>query len=457
MRRRSHSQIQLLNDIWLMTILAVLVGTGLPWLVSDFQVDIVSASCGLLALGVVHVVLTIFGAPLRQQTIWKARAITLLETVGVLLLGFIWEHVGALQNPLFLVVFVLPIIGSIFLSRWHPYFLAAVGILTVGFVSLGESSELRWFAGSLTGSDWWLRWLFGPGAAAPEAAFSAFSAPINYLLVLLQVFCIGLIACAVAAEYVGIIFSRLNEDAAVAHAEAQRGEALWLRLVEHLPLPALLIDPTSLDIVAISESARTFLDAKGAILEDRLAFEVLKFSYPEVIQELITGADGEVASTVLRIGEDLRLTLVKVLHVMHKERRLALLTIKDETEIFCVRSALDSSEYAALVIDPKGRVLAFNRPLVGLLTDVKVGMEAERLLPPTDPGLRWWEPGLTGRRKLHMQIGSRIYELTASAVALPGEDASIFSVSFLPIARGASADSSATNSTIITGTVRALR
>jgi PAS domain-containing protein len=275
--------------------------------------------------------------------------------------------------------------------------------------------------------------------------------------VLLQVFCIGLIACAVAVEYVGIIFSRLNEDAAVAHAEAQRGEALWLRLVEHLPLPALLIDPTSLDIVAISESARTFLDAKGAILEDRLAFEVLKFSYPEIIRELIIGADGEVASTVLRIGEDLRLTLVKVLHVMHKERRLALLTIKDETEIFCVRSALDSSEYAALVIDPKGRVLAFNKPLVGLLTDVKVGMEAERLLPPTDPGLRWWEPGLTGRRKLHMQIGSRIYELTASAVALPGEDACIFSVSFLPIARGATADSSATNSTIITGTVRALR
>jgi hypothetical protein len=56
-----------------------------------------------------------------------------------------------------------------------------------------------------------------------------------------------------------------------------------------------------------------------------------------------------------------------------------------------------------------------------------------------------------------MQIGSRIYQLTASAVPLPGEEASIFAVSFLPVASGVTADSSATNSTIVTGTLRQLR
>lgn len=451
-----NSQIQLLNDIWLMTILAVLVGTGLPWLVSDFQVDIVPASCGLLVLGVVHVALTLIAAPQRRQTVWQGRAVSVLEVAGVGLLGFIWDHVGALQNPLFLIVFVLPVIGSIFLSRWHPYLLAAVAIVTVGLVSLSESSELRWFAGGVTGSDQWLTWLFGRGAATAEPAFSAFSAPINYLVVLLEVFCVGLIACAVAAEYVGIVFGRLTEDAAVARAEAERNEALWSRLVEHLPLPALLIDPTSLGIVAVSEATRSYLDP-GAIREGRPAFEVLDFSYPEIIQELITGADGEAPSTILRIGGGLRLTLVKVLHVMHRERRLALLTIKDETEIFCVRSALDSSGYAALVIDPHGRVLAFNRLLAGLLAGARVGMEAESLLPPVAPGLRWWEPGLTGRRKSHMQIGSRVYELTASAIPLPGEDTDIFAVSFLPVGSGVTADSQATNATIVTGTVRTLR
>jgi PAS domain-containing protein len=454
---QNNSQIQLLNDVWLLTIFAVLFGTGVPWLASDFQINVVSASLGLLALGAVHVALTLMGAPLRRQTVWHARAITALEVAGVVFIGFIWDHVGALQNPLFLIVFVLPIVGAIFLSRWHPYLLAAVSIVTVAFVSLSEAPELRWFASGLIGSDVWLVRLFGRDAAATGSSFSAFSAPLNYLIVLLEVFSIGLIACAVAAEYVGIILGRLNENAAIARKEAERGEKLWSSLVEQLPLPALLIDPASLGVVAASASAGSYLRPKDGILEGRSLFEVLKFSYPDVVQELIAGADGEAPSTVVRIGEDLRLTLVRVLHVMHKERRLALLTIQDGTEIFCVRSALDTSEYAAVVVDPKGRVLAFNKLVIGLLGSAEVGMEAARLLPQSDPGLRWWEPGLAGRRKMHMQIGSRIYQLTASAIPLPGEEASIYAVSFLPVASGVTADPSATNSTIVTGTLRQLR
>jgi len=45
---------------------------------------------------------------------------------------FIWQHVGALQNPMFLTVFALPVVGAIFLSRWHPYLIAAVSVIAVG-------------------------------------------------------------------------------------------------------------------------------------------------------------------------------------------------------------------------------------------------------------------------------------------------------------------------------------
>ena len=75
-----------------------------------------------------------------------------------MLIGFIWEHVGALQNPLFLTVFVLPVIGSIFLSRWHPFLIAAVSVLVVGVVALDQAPELRWYVSGLLGSDAWLAW-----------------------------------------------------------------------------------------------------------------------------------------------------------------------------------------------------------------------------------------------------------------------------------------------------------
>jgi len=52
----------------------------------------------------------------------------LLDILGVVLIGFIWQHVGALQNPMFLLVFACPC-GAIFLSRWHPYLIAAVSVI----------------------------------------------------------------------------------------------------------------------------------------------------------------------------------------------------------------------------------------------------------------------------------------------------------------------------------------
>jgi transcriptional regulator of aromatic amino acid metabolism len=148
---------------------------------------------------------------------------------------------------------------------------------------------------------------------------------------------------------------------------------------------------------------------------------------------------------------------LRALHVVHKGRRLALLTIQDGTEVFCLKAVLDTSEYAALVVDARGRVRAFNKLIVDLFGSVEVGTDAAQLLQQTNAGPRWWEPGLTKRRKMHMQIGQRIYQVTSSAIAVSGEEESIFAVSFLPVARGGTADPLDTNTTILTSTLRQLR
>jgi hypothetical protein len=73
-------------------------------------------------------------------------------------------------------------------------------------------------------------------------------------------------------------------------------------------------------------------------------------------------------------------------------------------------------------------------------------MEAERLLPRSEPGLAWWEPGLAGRRKVHLDIGPRVFQVTSSAIALPGEEERFYSVSLLPVAKAENADSFGTGS-----------
>jgi hypothetical protein len=451
-----NPRVHLLDDIWLLTIVAILIATAGPWLVGGVELDIATAGWGLLALGGIHVAFTSL-PPSTPSARWHDRALTLLDVVGVMAIGFIWQHVGALQNPMFLTVFALPVIGSIFLSRWHPYLIAAVSVLVVGLVTLSQAPELRWYASGLLGSDAWLNWLFGQQSTMPAPSFSGFYAPSSYLLVLLEVFTIGLFACAVAAEYVGLIFERLDAHTVMARREAERGQELWMSLIEQLPLPALLIDPATLQVVSCSESSIAYLRGSEMPLEGRGVFEALRFSYPDTIQELIAGADGVAPQSVIHVADQLRVTQVGVLHVAHKGRRLALLTIEDMTELFCVKATLDTSEYAALAVDARGRLLTFNKHAAGLFGRMEVGADARQLLPHLEGSPGWWEPGLTGRRKMHIEIGLRIYQVTSSAIALAGEEESIFTVSLLPVGKAGAPDLSATGSIAVTTTMEQLR
>jgi len=452
-----NPRVRLLSDSWLLIIVAILSAAGVPWFASGFEVDLGTASWGLLALGGILITLTILESRTSPHGRWHDRALTLLDVIGVIVIGFIWQHVGALQNPTFLTVFALPVIGAIFLSRWHPYLISAVAVCVVGVVALAQAPELRWYAGGLLGGDAWLSALFGHQSAATAGSFPGFYAPSSYLIVLLEVFTVGIFACAVAAEYVGTVFERLSALTTLARTEAEREQELWAGLIEQLPLPALLIDPASLRIAASSDFAIAYLQSGETPLEGRNLFEAVRFSYPDIVQELIVGPDGEEPSTIIRIADQLRVTHLRVLHVAHKGQRLALLTIEDATEVFCLKAALDTSEYAALVIDGRGRVLAFNKPAMWLFSDAKIGADATRLLSKSNGGQVWWEPGLTNRRKMHIEIGQRIYQVTSSAITLEGEQERIFTVSVLPVAKGETADPFGTGTAVLTGISRQLR
>jgi hypothetical protein len=448
-----NPRVHLLDDIWLMTLAAIVFATAVPWLFSGFEVDIRAASWGLLALGALHVAFTLLASANARQGRWRPRLLTALDVAGVALIGFIWQHVGAVQNPVFLMVFVLPVIGSIFLSRRHPYLLAVVSVLVVAAVALSAAPELRWYVSGLFGNDAWLQTLFDQQSTGYAASFSGFYAPSSYLVVLLEVFAVVMLAAAAAAEYLGMIFERLNGYVAVARMEAERGQDLWAGLIERLPLPSLLVDPDTMRVIACSKSAVAYLRAGDSPLEGQALSEAVQFSYPDVIQELIVGSDGEVPATVLRVGEQMRVTQLRVLHVAHRGRRLALVSVEDKTESFCLKAALDTAEYATVVLDTHRRVLALNKPAAGLFAGAHVGMGADKLLEASTAGLPWWEPGLTGRRKLHVEIGPRVFQVTTSAVALGGEEERIFTVSFLPVARVGNSDPFASGATMTASTL----
>jgi PAS domain-containing protein len=427
-------RVHLLDDLWLLTIFAILLAAGLPWLVSSFEMQLGAALLGLLALTAVHVAFTVLVGPTTGLNGGRRRALAVLHAIGVVVMGLVWHYAGGLQNPAFLTVFALPVVGAIFLSRWQPYIAAAVAALTVAAIALTEAPELRWYANGLEPVGPWIVAHLGSRAAAADTPFPAFYAPAGYYLVLVEGFAILMLACAFAAEYLGTIFDRLHAHVAAARVEAEHGRELWSSLIEELPRAAALVDAATMQVV--SESGRLAED--GWVREPavgRRLTEAIQFSYPEIIEDLVNGAGGAAPDLIVRTGGELRMARAHVQHVAYRGRRFALVLLEDRTESFAVRAAVDAAEQATLVIDAADRVLAFNKPALALFSAARVGASAAELLAQPQMPERWWEPGITGRRKMHVRILPRVFQVTSTAVALPGEHERIHVVSFLPIAR----------------------
>ncbi|MGH8260278.1 MAG: hypothetical protein ACREUG_11360, partial [Steroidobacteraceae bacterium] len=370
-------RVHLLDDLWLLTIFAILLAAGLPWLVSSFEMQLGAALLGLLALTAVHVAFTVLVGPTGLDA-GRRRALSLLHAVGVAAIGAVWHYAGGLQNPAFLIVFVLPVVGAIFLSRWQPYVAALAAVLMVTVVALAEAPELRWYASGLAPIGPWIVAHLGRRATGADTPFPGFYAPAGYYLVLLEGFAVLMLACAFAAEYLGAIFERLHAHVAAARLDAEHGRELWSSLIEELPQPAALVEAATMRIVAESAALAAGGWTRAPSLGRRL-HEVVQFSYPEVVEELVNGAGGIAPEVTLRAGGGLRMARVHVRHVAYRGRRFALVAMEDRTETFAVRAALDCAEQATLVLDADDRVLAFNKPALALFSTVRVGADAATL------------------------------------------------------------------------------
>jgi hypothetical protein len=413
-----------LADTWLLTLVTVLLVIGVPRLTGGLAIAVAPCAVGLLALALIQFAFALLSARPATRPRVRTRALSALHALGVIVLGLTWQWAGGLENPLFLAVFVLPVIGAVFISRWQPYAAALLSIVTVAVLAAGQTR----LAGGLV------------PALTPGRPFAAFYAPAGYYAVLLQSFAIVELACAVAVEYLRSVFERLHAQVIMARGETLRSQKLRAALLEELPLPAVLIDAETLEILAASAMAVSRWSTHRTALAGQRLFEALQFSYPEAIEALISGRGGTEPLCMVRAGERLLATEVRVQHLADSGRRLALVSVSDTTEAFCVKAALDAAEHAALIVDAAGCVLALNGPAHALFPEARSGVGLARLVPEAAPQGSWWDPGMSRRKKTSLTVMRRAYHVTLSAVTLPGEEARLYVVAFTPASAFAGAE-----------------
>lgn len=435
-------RIQLLDDIWVLTLLAVLIATAAPRLLSAFDFEFGAVVWGLLGLGAVHVALAVAAERERARGAWSSSMLLTIHAAGVMLVGVVWYYAGGMRNPLFLLAFVLPVIGASVISRWQPYLTAALGIVVAATVALRQTPELRWYAAGLDGAGAWLATQFSNADSGTTAPFAGFYAPSGYFVVTLAVFAILLCACAVAAEFLAALFMRLHQRANLAREEAELAQELWIQLIRNLPVPAILVEVEARQLVCRSDCWAASFGAPDAPNTPATGdlFGMVQFSYPEVVEELIAGEGGSVRPCMFRRAGQLRAAEIHVQPILHLGRRLALVIMADVTESFCVQSALDAADYAAVVVDSEERVMGLNKPARGLFADIKPGMAAFPLLGTAAARKGWWDPGLRGRCRSQAEIHGRVYDVHSSSVAMPGEERSVYVIAISPAAKGHARD-----------------
>src|SRR6185436_5269360 len=179
---------RLLDDVWMLTLMVLFVAVGVPWYLRALDIDFAPVAWSLFGYGVLYVLST-FAADKIGSERRLMSLIRMIQATGIIFLGFIWHLSGNLQNPMFLLVFVLPIVaGSLILASWQSFINVCLSIITVSMIALLDGPELRWYA-TQTGP-WAKRFieLIPASSMTKQNPFPSLNSPPSYFFVLLILF-----------------------------------------------------------------------------------------------------------------------------------------------------------------------------------------------------------------------------------------------------------------------------
>ena len=410
---------RLLDDAWLITIFVLFFASGVPWYLRILAIDFAPIAWSLFAFGLIYVALSFMADRLSSRRSIVA-IIGVLQMLGIPFLGYIWHLSGSLQNPMFLLAFVLPVIaGSVVLSNWQSYMTVSLTLGTVLMVALMDVPELRWYV-SQTAS--WGDWLVETIPETPNSGqqpFPGLNTPPSYLFMLLGVFCGLLLTVAMLTDSLSSFLLRLYGRLENARKALTVAEDLSSEVLRISPVPTALVYS---DTFRIAQASETFLHQfflkPDSLLSSGL-FQIVEFVYPEVVESLVSGKGGEVPLTLYRVEGELRIARVHVQPLYHAGHRFAYVSLQDITDLQYVRSALNAVDDAVLVLSPEDRILHFNDTAQHVWGELQPGMDASVSLRKANLPGGWWELGMRTRQERFLTInGQRLRTICAAAPIL---------------------------------------
>lgn len=411
---------RLFDDVWLAALVVIFLAVAVPWFLRILDFDLAPLAWSLFIFGITYVALGMASDRLQSRR-YLLLVVNASQILGVLFLSFLWHLAGGLQNPMFLLVFVLPVVaGSLVLVNWQSCLTVLLAALTVTLVALVEAPELRWYMQqSGVPADWLIRHL--PELATASRPFPTLSTPAPYLFVLLELFAVLLLAAAMMTGSFNALLLRLYDRLGSSVEALTRSENRSLEVLRASPVPTALVYCDTFKVEQVSESFMRELVPRTESLADKNLFDLIHFSYPDVVEALIAGEGGELPMAVYRVGDETRMAKVRVHPIAHEGTRYACVSIEDISTWYYLDAASRAMGEALLAVDAGDRTLYFNHAAEELFGAMHVGMDAAATLRPGDPGNDWWRLGMRKQSERQVEFAGKRYRAACVVLDVPGE------------------------------------
>lgn len=199
----------------------------------------------------------------------------------------------------------------------------------------------------------------------------------------------------------------------------QRAEDLFRAVLRASPVPGVLVDRATRVVIDGSDTfRRQFLD--GVPYTSRGLFDLVEFTQPERIEQLLARGSGTVWYAVYHANGATRMANVRCHAVEHEGTDYAYLLIEDVTEQHYLKAAFDAVPDPVLIVGAKQKLLYANKAAEELFGDLYFTMDVDLLLRQDGLQERWWLALQRGDEQ-RVAIGGQPYDASAVPFRFAGE------------------------------------
>jgi diguanylate cyclase (GGDEF)-like protein len=208
-------------------------------------------------------------------------------------------------------------------------------------------------------------------------------------------------------------------EQAEARRAKRRAENLFQSVLRASPMPTVLVDAMSRRVVDGSDAfRRQFME--GDYRVDRGLFDMIDFSQPERIEQLLARGTGTAWYTVYYANGASRVANVRCYAFEHEGAPYVYLILDDVTEQHYLKAAFDAVPDPLVILSSQQKLLYANRAAEELFGNLYFGMDAGPVLHQEGEADRWWTR-IDRFEEKRVELSSQPYDATAVPFRFAGE------------------------------------